>query len=203
MIKSKKQQNRLLPLIYSSLFVFAGLSACTSQRPVPVNRYYHLPAPAKPAEKRKAVLKALVINRPEAYGIYNERAILYTSKSRPREVNRYHYHLWARVPALLVQESFITYFRESGLAGKVFSSDQTNHADGVININLLRFEQVVTDHGSRALVRVEISYRRGSQERTRTYEAQTPAPNQSIYAVTTALGSSLDKILHRFVKDNF
>lgn len=193
-----RKRTIILTVILLSLL---WISACSTQPPVPVNRYYHFPAPVVTTPTRsKPVYKNILLRRPVVRGIYNERAILNVLASRPLEINRYHYHLWSEPPAMLVHDSLALFLRASGIAAEVYKRASGTTPEVMISSRILRFEQIkmVSEHD--ALIRIEFSVRINGKTKLLEYEAKVKAKSSDMHAQVKAFGGAMDEISAKLVK---
>jgi len=172
------------------------LSACSTPQPVPVSLYYHFPAPVeKGARAEKSSYSSILVRRPTASGIYNERSMLNVMADKPLEVNRYHYHFWSQYPSLMVQDNLVRFLTSSGVAEKVERKINGRKADVIINSLIKRFEQVKNASESFALVRIEFSVDIKGTRTSHEYEAKVKAGDTSIHSLAIAFGKALDAVM--------
>jgi len=184
--------------IISAVFLLM-LSACGSQPPVPVNKYYHFPEPvvdAKEAINRS--IKSVLVRRPIVNGIYNERAILNSQLSKPLEINRYHYHLWVQSPSLTVQDSLVKYLSMSNVAEVVDRKNRIKDSV-IIDSRILRFEQIKSNVESYALVRLAFTVNKAGKFAIYEYEGKVKAKSLSMHSLVVAFGHAMDKVTAQLV----
>ena len=109
--------NRVFKTLTLSLVVL--LSACQSAPPVPQDKYYRLTVTPGPTWTQPLLRDAVFVAPLRAEGLYAERAMLYASVQRPRELLQYHYQFWSEPPALLLQEHLRASLGASHLAAQV------------------------------------------------------------------------------------
>jgi len=175
------------------------LSACSSQPPVPVNKYYHFPEPIVDVKKAgDKSIKSILIRRPIVNGIYNERAILNSRLSKPLEINRYHYHLWVQNPSLSVQDSLVKYLSQSEVAEVIDRKNRIKESV-IIGSRILRFEQIKSNTESYALVRIVFTVNKMGKSVIYEFEGKVKAENLTIHSLVVAFGQAMDKVTVRLV----
>ena len=163
-------------------------------------KYYHLQAPGSSGVKvQQKIAGSVLVARPRAQGIYNERAILFAIQAQPLEVNRYHYHLWALPPTDMIQSHARVFLSRAGLADKVHSDSRQRNNAAMIEISLKRFEQIKSQQGSTAKVSMQIRLEHNNKYSVYDYEEVINAGDNSMHSLAVAFSQALDSIFTKFV----
>jgi len=182
------------------LFLLAVLSACSSQPPVPENHFYQLSAPQVKKNPLTAT-KSILVHRPSASGIYNERSMLYVEQRKPLAIKRYHYHLWVRPPAILVRDYLVAYLRDSGTFTKVLTRKTTAGSIAELNIYIQHFEHILDGARTRVVIEFGVTIVQQEKQLIKTFRVEQLAGDQSVHAAARAFSQALDKVAGRILKD--
>lgn len=182
-------------LIAASLLLTACFGSPAS---VPEDRFYTLKIAT--AEKIENKYKRIAINKVYAYGIYNERALLYAKAELPLQIKRYHYHHWAMPPTQLIQDALKDYLSQSGVAKNVVVQAISSNADLRIVGKLLAFERVIQSEKQWVHVEMEFEvYRANDQYRVFKYTKNKTTKKNTIHAAAEAYGVALTDIFKEFL----
>lgn len=186
------------------LFMTGLLSACFGGGAVvPEDRFYRLAE--LPAQSPAVVpqIGVLAVAGLQSDDLLRERAILYSEAQAPLTLRRYHYHFWTHIPGQLIQEQLIDYLRAAGVARQVIRFGEQPQRDALIEGYIKRFERRVGDGRPRALVNLELIYKRGrdSQPVLREYAFEETAVDDSMHATVSAFSAALQKIYAAFVAE--
>lgn len=187
-------------LLCSVTFVLAACSLGGS--PVPADHFYRLPEITM-ERQLKPLIDMIVIKPVKASGLYHERAMLYVDKSRPLEIQRYHYNFWSKPPADLIHDAIYQGLTSSGVAVNV-QREQTDHRpDYIIDSRIVRFERVVEGEAVTIQLALEISLQRVSspQRLIRLYQSSVRLETSDIHASVEAYGKALRAIVKQLLDD--
>jgi ABC-type uncharacterized transport system auxiliary subunit len=193
-------------IIVSLLPATLLMNGCVSQSEVPQDYFYRLPTvhPDSPLES-KLIKGTISVDQLAVDGVYRERPLLYVDAQRPLEVLQYHYRHWIQVPSQLIQDNLVDYLREANVADSVDRYSSGRRQDLLIRGRLQKFEQLVSEGSSTAVVEVEIEFRKKSQQGmvnlTKVYESQVSAQGSAIHDSVTAFGEALRKIYDKILVD--
>ena len=182
------------------------LNGCVTQSAVPQDYFYRLPD-LQPATPRATKLfnGTLLVDEPQAEGVYRERPILYVDSQRPLELVQYHYRHWLQTPSHLIQDNLVDYLRRANVATRVERYSSGGGGDLVISGRLEKFEQFVQPGGSTSVVELELEFRwktpQGIKKQTRTYENQVMADGADINDSAVAFGKALQHIYDKMLVD--
>lgn len=113
------------------------LSAC-SVAPAPPDRYYRVEVP--PAGSTTNFSGRILIEPFEAYGIYNERPLVFHAADASSALEQYHYQFWAEPPGMMLRDAMIAYLR-TGLSGaQVEAAGGRQRGDLTVHTRLKRLE---------------------------------------------------------------
>jgi ABC-type uncharacterized transport system auxiliary subunit len=189
----------------SGVLVSLLLAACAGNPPVPDDHYYRLtaiePGQVEIAPRLKGVLKVDPI---QAYGIYRERALLYSRSEHPEELQQHRYHYWIDTPSRLIRDQLVDYLRASQIAGSIAGSQLPIQGDMKLKLSLKQFERVI-DKSSAHRVRVTLEAllvnADGKQLMNRRYERLLTTSDPSIAASVRAFNRALSEIYAELSKD--
>ena len=187
---------------YKIIFLFlAGLllGGCFgSPSSVPEDRFYTFKVTK--ADKNKTKFRRIAIKKVHAYGLYNERALLYSHADKPLQIKRYHYHHWVVPPTQLVQQSLKDYLGQSNIADDVVVQAISPNDALRVSAELLAFERVIKQ--AEQFVRVEIEFEvRNSNRKYKTYKYSEiiKTSKNTLHSTAEAYGKALGKIYQKFV----
>ncbi len=186
-----------------SLFVMVSLllTACFgSPSSVPEDRFYTLRIAA--AEKVTKKYKRIVINKVYAYGIYNDRALLYANADLPLQIKRYHYHHWAMSPTQLIQHALSDYLNQSQISKNIVVQAISSNADLRISAQLLAFERVI--QSGKQSVRVELEFEvhwSNGAHRAFNYTKNTAVKKNTLHGAVEAYGITINQIFREFLSE--
>ena len=184
-------------LVFAVTFM---LYSCSSQPPIPQSKYYHFPEPElKEVVRKNNIYDVIQVRRPVARGIYNERAILYVSESKPLALRRYHYHFWAQNPSSLIHRHIVRALQQAGASNKVITKSGRQDVDLIIGARILRFEQIESASHNKAYVSIEFTVQKDSVSNTFEFDAQVTASNKSMHALVESFGKAADIVMHNFI----
>lgn len=140
--------NRKNSLLAGLLFISLILTGCASTSSIPEDHYYRLTSlEPKVRFSDPKIVNTLVVDRVKAFGIYHERAILFTRESNPETLKYHHYHHWIDKPAVLLREQLIHYLREAGFSDYVVEGSGRQDGDVHLQLNLKQFERQLHANG--------------------------------------------------------
>ncbi len=184
-------------LVLASLLLAACFGSPSS---IPEDRFYTLSVAT--ADKFTGKYKRININKVYAYGIYNERALLYANADFPLEIKRYHYHHWAMPPTQLIQHALKTYLSESHISQNVVQQSINSDADLRITGKLLGFERIIQTTSQSVHVEIEFEvYRENGRYQSFHYEQNVAAKSNTMHGAVQAYGVALSRIFKDFTTD--
>jgi len=130
---------RALPLL--AVVALAGCAAA----PLPSEHFFRLEIAPPPA--RPAVTAIVVVERPQAHGIYNDRPLLFLGGDGSYQ--QYNYQIWITTPPQMLREQLAAYLRAAYGGEHVYSSEA--HAPGMLFVKTeVQHLEQITGHGSSA-----------------------------------------------------
>ncbi len=184
-----------------------GLAACAPGGSVQRDAFYRLAVPAPSQAQIQAgqpILPGVVeVQRPAAEGLAVDRAIVYSYRDRPQEVDHYSYHFWTEPPAVLVQDQLVEFLRAAKAAERVVTSELRVPPQWVVQSRIKRFEQLA---GSEPAVVIEMEMgvtRLRGNELTflKTYRVETPMRGDNVPAAVNAFDAALADLFRQFLAD--
>jgi ABC-type uncharacterized transport system auxiliary subunit len=181
------------------------LTACAGSPPVPDDHYYRLatlqPEQTEGAPKLKGILK---VDPVKAYGIYRERALLYSRSEHPEELQQHRYHYWIDTPSRLIRDQLVDFLRASQIAESVAGSQLPLQGDMKLKFSLKQFERVI-DKSAAHRIRVTLDAllvdANGNPLLTRRYERLLTVSGSSIAASVRSFDQALSEIYEELLKD--
>jgi|GEM_PF-909657 len=147
-------------LIGGVALVIAG---CQSSQPVPTDRFFRIEAVTGAVAALPILNEGLYVAPLRAEGPYAERAMLYASANRPRELQQYHYQHWSEPPAALLQEHMRVSLQAMAFAPRVTDVSTGSGIGFVLNAKVLRLEKLtggVDGGNARAVVALHFALQR-------------------------------------------
>ena len=192
-----------------SLICFVALVAagCQSSQPVPTDRFFRLEAATGALAVQPILNEGLYVAPLRAEGPYAERAMLYASANRPRELQQYHYQHWSEAPAALLQEHMRVSFHAMSIAPRVTDVSTGNGIGYVLNAKVLRLEKLTGNNvegGTRAVVSLHFALQRKqpySQLLERSYLVEESINDNTQHGYVVASEAALKKIYTQLAED--
>lgn len=173
------------------LFVF-GLSACGSNPPAPVDRFYRLHPVAVSGQLPAG---GVYVAPFRADSLYAERPLVYSDAANPRQLRQYHYHLWLYAPAQTVHDHLTASF------GKMLSQSEAD-AGMRLEGRVLRLDRVRAGKVGTAAVALELRLMKGERVvHAGVYTAEQAAADDSVSAHVVAVEQALASIYADFLRE--
>lgn len=192
-------------LLIACLLVCAGLVGCAaSQAPVPEDMFYRLRVDALPSADASAPAVSVAVARLQSSGIHGARALVYHDSARPLELRQYHYHYWIDTPPRLLQDTLVSYLRQSGVAHRVLSDAPGVRTDYLINGKIQKFEENRSAAGSTVSVQLELELQRRHGREIlllKDYEESKTVEGADVHAVASAYSAAVAGIFQQFAAD--
>ena len=193
-----------LPGLAVSLLAMVLLAACTAP-PVPSDQFYRLNAGEPEAVATTAALDGvLMVDRPNADGVYSERALVMSRSGNRSTIEQYHYHFWAEPPASMLQLQMVDFFRKAGLARQVVTPELRIRNDFAVTSKIRRLERIVGGSSDKVALEIEFAlhdYRDNRLILLETYSEEVDAGSDDMADAIAALDRALTSILNRFLAD--
>ena len=192
----KRNIKNIYLLVVTSMLLTACFGSPTA---VPEDRYYTLNISAPDIQPTK--YERIVIDKVHAFGVYNERAMLYANAELPLQIKRYHYHHWTMSPAQLITHGLKDYLTQSKVAKSVVVSSFNQQQAVRVSVQLLAFERVISTSTQSVHVKLgfEIRYASG-QYRTYSFEQTVPTEKNTMHSAAKAYGKALTEIFGQFLR---
>ncbi len=190
--------------------VALAIAGCQSSPPVPTDRFFRLEAATGAVAGLPILNEGLHVALLRADGPYAERAMLYASANRPRELQQYHYQFWSEPPAALLQEHMRVSLQAMAIAPRVTDVSTGGGIGFVLNAKVLRLEKLIESDGaaeggkSRAVVALHFALQRKQpfamlMERSYTVEEVVVENTQHGYVLASE--AALKKVYVRLADD--
>jgi ABC-type uncharacterized transport system auxiliary subunit len=181
------------------------LTACATSPPVPDDHYYRLttlqPEQANNSPKLKGVLK---VDPVKAYGIYRERALVYSRSEHPEELQQHRYHYWIDTPSRLIRDQLVDFLNASQIADNVAGSQLVVQGDNKLKLSLKQFERVIDSsapHRVRVTLDALLVNAEGEQLMSQRYHQELTASDPSMAGAVRAFNLALHEIYRDLLKD--
>lgn len=182
----------------SCLSLLLFLSACATTQPVPEDRFYRFERIPPPRTLAAPVLRGgLAVDYVQADPLRSGRAVLYSDRDQPLQLQRYHYEFWVDQPPRLVRQALLTYLRDSGVADSVIDAADPTGAAYRLHLRLLKFEQVLDRQSAAVEVALQATLLSGPSDTllwTRTYTQRQPAGSRQMHASAHAMQLALGEV---------
>ena len=194
-------------LIGGVALVIAG---CQTSQPVPKDRFFRLEAVTSASATLPALNEGLYIAPLRAEGPYAERAMLYASASRSRELQQYHYQHWSEPPAALLQEHMRVSLQAMAVAPRVTDVSTGGGIGFVLNAKVLRLEKLTESDGggegntARAVVALHFALQRKQPYALlleRSYMVEEVVGDNTQHGYVLASEAALKKVYLRLADD--
>lgn len=182
------------------------LAGCASTQSVPEDHFYRL-TPLSVAEPFTVPPFAGVIKveRVKAFGIFQERAVLFSREATPETLERYHYHFWIDAPTALLRKHLVAYLRKRGIAQLVVGSEIQQPGDIQLQLELNNFERILNDTGKiQVKVGLAVVVNNGRGEKPlliKSYSAMKKLDDKTMPASIKAFNQGLQDIYQQLSED--
>lgn len=178
------------------------LTACVGGAKIPEDHYYRLPQVESKERYASPLLEGdTSVNTVMASGILDGRSILYVTGDKPNELKYYAYRHWIDSPSKLIHQHFVRYL-EKTRAAQVSLLESESPRNGVVQIQLLRFERGVLDDRVEARVSLKIGYKTSANtEFAGLYSSTVQAVDISVSNTVKAFGEALENIYADWLRD--
>lgn len=181
------------------------LGACATPEPVPQDQFYRLVGPASPVRLAAPVIQGTLKVEPiKTFGIYRERAILFSPSDQPESLRQHHYHYWIDTPTRLIRDQLVDYLRARGVAGTVAGSQIGLSGDIRLHLELKQFERVIHPAGKvsvKVWLDAVITDKSNRPLKIVSYHSETPAGESAVAASVAAINLALGEIYQRLAED--
>jgi ABC-type uncharacterized transport system auxiliary subunit len=135
-----------------ALLAAASLLAGCAAAPLPAEHYFR--PEVAPAALRTTLARGIVIDLPDAHGVYNDRLMLY--RDADGVYQQYNYQVWVEQPMVMLRDELADYLRGAYGADHVYTGDAHALADLVVHADIQHFEQQTG--GGKASARLDIDF---------------------------------------------
>ncbi len=180
-----------------------SLINCGGVPPVPTDHFYRLTIHDQNINQLTGITDNIHISPFLAEGVYNERAILFSTDPESRELQQHHYHFWITTPPNLLRDYLVEYLRNTTTSTQVIPDNIKRDGIRIIG-KVLGFEIINAETGKSARVKIEFTVMK--------HDDVTPAlvkPYQSLQTISgedfdetvKAVNMATDHIYQEFVQD--
>jgi len=177
------------------------ISACGSQKPVPVDHYYRLPDISLSGSGLTRLSDGIVyVALFETDGLHRERALVY-SNNEGLELKQFHYQHWIDSPARLIRDHLVQYLRTINAAPTVVTSVDP-YPEMRISGRIRRFDRIMGDPADQVVVALELRADREDELlHIKDYQVTETVTGSSASDTVTAFDKALLRCFAEFVKD--
>ena len=179
-----------------------SLVACGQTPQVPTDHYYRLTPLSGSVDKRRLTEDPIVVEVFLAEGLYNDRAVLYSSDEHASELQQHHYYFWYTSPPRMLRDYLIQVLRNADGAPVIMDTGAKGHLR--ISGKLVEFERRQTRAGSTVNVALELRLDGPDAERPlllRQYRTSEAINDKDMTAVVSGFNSAVDRIYREFLGD--
>lgn len=185
--------------------VFIATTSCLGQFSAPQNHYYRLPPLDMASKKTKeSSIVTIAVAKPHAEGMYQNRSIVFSFADQNLELHRYHYQHWIKAPAYIIQDSLVEYLRYLDISRNVHRYQPGKSVEIKINVNIVQFEQLISEGNNSALVALEFvidSDGWPTSSINKIFKSEVQAKGTSLYDTIVAFGQALNNIYSEFSQE--
>ncbi|MCU7916479.1 MAG: membrane integrity-associated transporter subunit PqiC [Candidatus Thiodiazotropha sp. (ex Gloverina cf. vestifex)] len=185
-----------------ALFWCLLLTACATSEPIPEDHFYRLLSPSNPTLLEKPIIDGVLkVESIKSFGIYRERAILFSRSDSPETLKQHHYH---HSPTRLIRDQLVDYLRKRTIAETVAGAQIGMKSDIRLHLELKHFERVLHPSGSVSVkVRLDamIAGKSNRPLKIASYLQEPMAENSSIAASVAAINLALVEIYRKLVEE--
>jgi len=117
-----------------------------SVAPMPPDRFYHLDVVGASSPAGACRLPGvLVVNRPTADSLTDERSMVYRPAGDTKELRRSDYHLWVDPPTILIQNRLVAYLQKRGVSDTVVTPGLRAQADYAVSGRIVEMHRSLGD----------------------------------------------------------
>jgi ABC-type uncharacterized transport system auxiliary subunit len=139
----------------------------------------------------------LAVDYVQADPLRSGRAVIYSDRDHPLQLQRYHYEFWVDQPPRLLHQALLSYLRDSGVADTVIDTTVPATVDYRLRLRLLKFEQVLERQSADVEVALQATLSSGPAEEvlwTRTYTQRQSSGSLRIDAAASAMQVALGEL---------
>lgn len=182
-----------------------ALTGCGQQGvPVPTDRFHRLvvdtPATVYQSPPISGVLE---VDRFDAAGILQGRAIVFVEHDNPNVMHQYQYQLWTDPPTKLLQNVTVEYLRMARVAEQVVPAGLRVEPSYTLIGDIRQLEHVIGNSAS-VVVKLEFGLREQRDDRlvwVKSYAATRRAEDATVGAATRAMSEAVAEILTELSAD--
>jgi len=198
----KRGARTALAILVLALSLFGG---CGTPEPAPQDRFYSLEPQLQTPPATSVPLRAtLLVNDLAARGFVGGREIVYRTRERPLEVQRYHLLLWEEPPARAIAGNLATAIRAAHLFEFVVAPAQRSRTDYILGGELHRFEHLPTAERPRVAADFTLTLLSSADRRTlfsKRYQGEEPVPGNAPEALARAFIRLAGRLVGQAVQD--
>jgi len=179
------------------------LISCGQAPPVPQDHFYRLTPSAAAVEKRRLTEEPIYVSGFFAEGLYNDRALLFTTDTQGSEVQQHHYAFWYTSPPRLLRDYLVQYLRNADVSPLIMGDTGTSEKLRISG-RVIEFVRHQASSESTADVTLELRMETADHELPlllRQYRASVDINGTEMSAVITAFNQAVDRIYGEFLVD--
>jgi len=143
----------------------------------------------------------LAVKRFAADGMLQGRNMVYSKPGKPLEAELYHYHHWADIPPVMLQQQLADYLRAANAATRVTVADPDIRPDYILNGRIKRLERSIGATTS-GIIELELGLIHKGSGRvlfSRTYRQKIRVEGSGMTDTVAALNQALTNIYVKFL----
>ena len=185
------------------LLVGAFLGSCGEAPPVPVDHFYRLTLSSPSVAKQRLTEAPIYVENFLAEGLYNERAILFSSDERASELQQHHYYFWFTSPPRLLRDYLLQVLRNADVSPLIMGATGTGTSLRIEG-RIMEFERSQSPSGSTVHVALELRLDKAGMDvplLLRQYRASEAINGKDMAAVVSGFNTAVDRIYGEFLGD--
>ena len=178
------------------------LAACGRAPQVPTDHYYRLTPLAESTGKQRLTEEPISVEDFLAEGLYNDRAMLYSSDENASELQQHHYYFWYTSPPHMLRDYLLQMLRDADVSPMIM--DLRTGENPSISGKVLEFERRNTRGGATVNVALELRVDNPGSELPlllRQYRASENVNDKEMTAVVSGFNIAVDRIYREFFED--
>jgi ABC-type uncharacterized transport system auxiliary subunit len=179
-----------------------SLVSCGRVPQVPTDHYYRLTPRPETVDRMRLTEVPVVVEAFLAEGLYNDRAVLYSSDEHASELQQHHYYFWYTSPPRMLRDYLIQVLRNADVAPVILDTGAEEYPR--ISGKLLEFERRQSPAGSTAEVALELRVDGPGSPLPlllRQYRSSETINDKDMTSVVSGFNSAVDRIYREFIGD--
>jgi ABC-type uncharacterized transport system auxiliary subunit len=160
-------------------------------------------APAADASPVRKLEGTLEVQRFDADGVLQDRAIVYAASTAPDVLFQHRYQFWTDTPSRMLQDVAVNYLRSMGIALQIVTPEHRIQPNYTLSGNIKRMEHLVGESPA-VSVEIEFGLRResdGTMLWLDDYRVSKEVASDDVALATVAISEAVAEILAALLED--